>query len=185
MNLPFVSARLSALPARLLQNIVSEHSAQFRGNAQHDALEFLLWLLDRMHEDLGAVSPAQHPRVPEEVGGPCQGGHTPWLWGDAHAGPGPGEAEMCWEGPGWNCPPYWYGMGMRVMWFGPCGRGEAVGIWVLRGWVGWLGAGRARGCRQELVCLAEHPSSAGHPSSWGCLAGRRSTPRASPPPAKL
>ncbi|KAK2515505.1 hypothetical protein Q9233_014018 [Columba guinea] len=35
------------------KNIVSEHSAQFRGNAQHDALEFLLWLLDRMHEDLG------------------------------------------------------------------------------------------------------------------------------------
>ncbi|XP_071672674.1 ubiquitin carboxyl-terminal hydrolase 43 isoform X3 [Patagioenas fasciata] len=62
------SARLSALPARLLQNIVSKHSAQFRGNAQHDALEFLLWLLDRMHEDLGAASPAQHPCVPEEAG---------------------------------------------------------------------------------------------------------------------
>ncbi|XP_065708294.1 ubiquitin carboxyl-terminal hydrolase 43 isoform X4 [Patagioenas fasciata] len=50
------------------KNIVSKHSAQFRGNAQHDALEFLLWLLDRMHEDLGAASPAQHPRVPEEAG---------------------------------------------------------------------------------------------------------------------
>ncbi|KFP05433.1 Ubiquitin carboxyl-terminal hydrolase 43, partial [Calypte anna] len=36
-----------------LQNIVSKHSSQFRGNSQHDALEFLLWLLDRMHEDLG------------------------------------------------------------------------------------------------------------------------------------
>ncbi|KAM9222135.1 ubiquitin carboxyl-terminal hydrolase 43 [Leptosomus discolor] len=48
------------------KNIVSKHSAQFRGNAQHDALEFLLWLLDRMHEDLGATSPAQQTHVPEE-----------------------------------------------------------------------------------------------------------------------
>ncbi|KAF1507262.1 Ubiquitin carboxyl-terminal hydrolase 43, partial [Eudyptula minor] len=62
-----------------LQNIVSKHSSQFRGNAQHDALEFLLWLLDRMHEDLGAASPAQQTRVPEEVGGPCWGGRMSWL----------------------------------------------------------------------------------------------------------
>ncbi|NWH52575.1 UBP43 hydrolase, partial [Fregata magnificens] len=66
--------RLSALPARLLQNIVSKHSSQFRGNAQHDALEFLLWLLDRMHEDLGAASPAQQTRVPEEPGEDGSGG---------------------------------------------------------------------------------------------------------------
>ncbi|XP_068025779.1 ubiquitin carboxyl-terminal hydrolase 43 isoform X1 [Melanerpes formicivorus] len=49
------------------KNIVSKHSAQFRGNAQHDALEFLLWLLDRMHEDLGTASPAQHPRGPDQA----------------------------------------------------------------------------------------------------------------------
>uniref|UniRef100_A0A8C5TIN2 Ubiquitin carboxyl-terminal hydrolase n=1 Tax=Malurus cyaneus samueli TaxID=2593467 RepID=A0A8C5TIN2_9PASS len=52
----------SARPARVPQNIVSKHSSQFRGNAQHDALEFLLWLLDRMHEDLGAASPAPQSR---------------------------------------------------------------------------------------------------------------------------
>lgn len=34
------------------QNAVSKYGAQFRGNSQHDALEFLLWLLDRVHEDL-------------------------------------------------------------------------------------------------------------------------------------
>ncbi|XP_050175589.1 ubiquitin carboxyl-terminal hydrolase 43 [Myiozetetes cayanensis] len=50
------------------KNIVSKHSSQFRGNAQHDALEFLLWLLDRMHEDLGAASPAQQTRSPQEPG---------------------------------------------------------------------------------------------------------------------
>ncbi|NXI62332.1 UBP43 hydrolase, partial [Anseranas semipalmata] len=45
------------------KSIVSKHGAQFRGNAQHDALEFLLWLLDRMHEDLGTASPAQGARA--------------------------------------------------------------------------------------------------------------------------
>ncbi|XP_042658242.1 ubiquitin carboxyl-terminal hydrolase 43 [Tyto alba] len=56
------------------KNIVSKHSSQFRGNAQHDALEFLLWLLDRMHEDLGAASPAQQARVPQEPGEEGNGG---------------------------------------------------------------------------------------------------------------
>ncbi|NXB38046.1 UBP43 hydrolase, partial [Eulacestoma nigropectus] len=66
------------------QNIVSKHSSQFRGNAQHDALEFLLWLLDRMHEDLGAASPAQQSRGPPQVGGPAGG----WPRGDAAPVPG-------------------------------------------------------------------------------------------------
>lgn len=34
-----------------LQSIVAKYGSQFRGNSQHDALEFLLWLLDRVHED--------------------------------------------------------------------------------------------------------------------------------------
>ncbi|XP_052544226.1 ubiquitin carboxyl-terminal hydrolase 43 [Tympanuchus pallidicinctus] len=55
------------------QSIVAKHGAQFRGNAQHDALEFLLWLLDRMHEDLGSASPAPghraaHQRSVEQSG---------------------------------------------------------------------------------------------------------------------
>lgn len=29
---------------------------QFKGNAQHDAQEFLLWLLDRVHEDINTNS---------------------------------------------------------------------------------------------------------------------------------
>ncbi|KAI3352362.1 hypothetical protein L3Q82_005328 [Scortum barcoo] len=33
------------------KSIVAKYGSQFRGNSQHDALEFLLWLLDRVHED--------------------------------------------------------------------------------------------------------------------------------------
>lgn len=33
------------------QSTVAKYASQFRGNSQHDALEFLLWLLDRVHED--------------------------------------------------------------------------------------------------------------------------------------
>ncbi|XP_026717061.1 ubiquitin carboxyl-terminal hydrolase 43 [Athene cunicularia] len=69
--------REPAAPAAELKNIVSKHSSQFRGNAQHDALEFLLWLLDRMHEDLGAASPAQQTRVPEEPGEDGSGSPPP------------------------------------------------------------------------------------------------------------
>ncbi|KAM8819480.1 ubiquitin carboxyl-terminal hydrolase 43 isoform 2-T2 [Rhynchonycteris naso] len=39
------------------KNAVSKYGAQFQGNSQHDALEFLLWLLDRVHEDLESSSP--------------------------------------------------------------------------------------------------------------------------------
>ncbi|NXK13064.1 UBP43 hydrolase, partial [Herpetotheres cachinnans] len=86
------------------KNIVSKHSSQFRGNAQHDALEFLLWLLDRMHEDLGAASPAQQTRVPEEVGGSCRGGHRPWLREGVCARSGTEGAVMSWEGSSLTCP---------------------------------------------------------------------------------
>lgn len=38
------------------QNAVSKNAMQFKGNAQHDAQEFLLWLLDRVHEDINTVN---------------------------------------------------------------------------------------------------------------------------------
>ncbi|XP_053310102.1 ubiquitin carboxyl-terminal hydrolase 43 isoform X2 [Spea bombifrons] len=44
------------------KNVVSKHGSQFRGNSQQDALEFLLWLLDRVHEDLN--SPSGHKAKP-------------------------------------------------------------------------------------------------------------------------
>lgn len=45
------------------QSIVSKNALQYRGSAQHDAQEFLLWLLDRVHEDL-------HQAAAQGQGGP-------------------------------------------------------------------------------------------------------------------
>lgn len=36
--------------------IVGQHGLQYRGYAQHDAQEFLLWLLDKVHEDLNRAT---------------------------------------------------------------------------------------------------------------------------------
>ncbi|XP_039979657.1 ubiquitin carboxyl-terminal hydrolase 43 isoform X2 [Xiphias gladius] len=38
------------------KTVVSNYGSQFRGNSQHDALEFLLWLLDCVHEDVNLAS---------------------------------------------------------------------------------------------------------------------------------
>lgn len=45
------------------QNAVSKNATQFKGNAQHDAQEFLLWLLDRVHEDINTVNPNSRPPI--------------------------------------------------------------------------------------------------------------------------
>uniref|UniRef100_A0A8K9WRW7 ubiquitinyl hydrolase 1 n=1 Tax=Oncorhynchus mykiss TaxID=8022 RepID=A0A8K9WRW7_ONCMY len=54
------------------KSIVSKYGSQFRGNSQHDALEFLLWLLDRVHEDGplggGEESPVSGPAAAQQPG---------------------------------------------------------------------------------------------------------------------
>lgn len=162
---PLISAR----PARALQNIVSKHSSQFRGNAQHDALEFLLWLLDRMHEDLGAASPAQQSRGPTQVGGWHRGVTArPGSGGGVRGRSGartPGCAARHWGGAG----PAPAGMGM--LWFGGWVKGwwEPSAAGLGRAW----GAGRAGGV--------------GIPALGGILAlgeEEMQPPRPSLPPAK-
>ncbi|CAL8273472.1 unnamed protein product [Lota lota] len=49
--------------SREFKNAVSKSALQYRGNSQHDAQEFLLWLLDRVHEDLNAVHPDSGPSI--------------------------------------------------------------------------------------------------------------------------
>ncbi|XP_015230635.1 PREDICTED: ubiquitin carboxyl-terminal hydrolase 31-like [Cyprinodon variegatus] len=57
--------------SRDFKNVVSKSALQFKGNSQHDAQEFLLWLLDRVHEDLNQIvhpdsRPPRKPPVEEE-----------------------------------------------------------------------------------------------------------------------
>ncbi|XP_028286541.1 ubiquitin carboxyl-terminal hydrolase 31-like [Parambassis ranga] len=57
--------------SRDFKNVVSKSALQFRGTSQHDAQEFLLWLLDRVHEDLNQIvhpdiRPPRKPPVEEE-----------------------------------------------------------------------------------------------------------------------
>ncbi|XP_045889183.1 ubiquitin carboxyl-terminal hydrolase 31 isoform X2 [Micropterus dolomieu] len=49
--------------SRDFKNAVSKNATQFKGNAQHDAQEFLLWLLDRVHEDINTVNPNCRPAI--------------------------------------------------------------------------------------------------------------------------
>ncbi|CAG5907665.1 unnamed protein product [Menidia menidia] len=58
--------------SRDFKNVVSRSALQFKGNSQHDAQEFLLWLLDRVHEDLNQIihpesRPPRKPPVEEEA----------------------------------------------------------------------------------------------------------------------
>uniref|UniRef100_F7FRR5 Ubiquitin carboxyl-terminal hydrolase n=1 Tax=Ornithorhynchus anatinus TaxID=9258 RepID=F7FRR5_ORNAN len=49
------------------KSVVTKNAIQFRGSYQHDAQEFLLWLLDRVHEDLSeSGKPIRRP--PPEPG---------------------------------------------------------------------------------------------------------------------
>jgi ubiquitin carboxyl-terminal hydrolase 31 len=59
--------------------VVDKYGSQYRGNNQHDAQEFLVWLLDKVHEDLNTatkkkykiikVSPASSLWISNQSGG--------------------------------------------------------------------------------------------------------------------
>ncbi|KAJ4932758.1 hypothetical protein JOQ06_011173, partial [Pogonophryne albipinna] len=53
-NLNYLTETIATF--KRLETIVSKYGSQFRGNSQHDALEFLLWLLDRVHEDVNLAA---------------------------------------------------------------------------------------------------------------------------------
>uniref|UniRef100_A0A8C6SS63 ubiquitinyl hydrolase 1 n=1 Tax=Neogobius melanostomus TaxID=47308 RepID=A0A8C6SS63_9GOBI len=60
--------------SRDFKNVVSKSALQFRGNSQHDAQEFLLWLLDRVHEDLNNIV---HPDIQPPVKPPVEEQRAP------------------------------------------------------------------------------------------------------------
>lgn len=46
---------------------VERHGAQYKGTQQHDALEFLQWLLDKVHEDLNMASKRKYKSIKVSV----------------------------------------------------------------------------------------------------------------------
>lgn len=162
---------LSALLACLLQNIVSKHSAQFRGNAQHDALEFLLWLLDRMHEDLGAASLAPQSRVSEEVGDPAKGFSHPGMERWSMPGLGPGKLGCPGRERAGGVPltPEWDGDAGDVVWLVPKMPG------------GWQDAGAA-GLGGMVVVLGERGARPADNAVWMCTLVLGVAPSGGDPP---
>ncbi|XP_029431895.1 ubiquitin carboxyl-terminal hydrolase 31 isoform X2 [Rhinatrema bivittatum] len=66
--------------SREFKTVVSKNALQYRGSSQHDAQEFLLWLLDRVHEDLNnAAKPNGRPSVkpPGDDDFPPEGAPSP------------------------------------------------------------------------------------------------------------
>nr|CAD7428001.1 unnamed protein product [Timema monikensis] len=43
--------------------VVDKYGSQYRGNNQHDAQEFLLWLLDKVHEDLNTATKKKYKMI--------------------------------------------------------------------------------------------------------------------------
>ncbi|GBP90841.1 Ubiquitin carboxyl-terminal hydrolase 31 [Eumeta japonica] len=49
---------------------VERHGTQYRGNSQHDAQEFLFWLLDKVHEDLNTATKKKYKTIKNTCGKP-------------------------------------------------------------------------------------------------------------------
>lgn len=45
------------------KQVVERHGPQYKGTQQHDALEFLQWLLDKVHEDLNMASKRKYKSI--------------------------------------------------------------------------------------------------------------------------
>lgn len=50
--------------------VVERYGAQFRSSTQHDAQEFLFWLLDKVHEDLNTASKRKYKSLKNTFGRP-------------------------------------------------------------------------------------------------------------------
>ncbi|XP_014219566.1 ubiquitin carboxyl-terminal hydrolase 31-like [Copidosoma floridanum] len=52
------------------KSVVDKYGSQYRGNLQHDAQEFLLWLLDKVHEELNQATNKKYKLIKNSFGRP-------------------------------------------------------------------------------------------------------------------
>lgn len=52
------------------KEVVERYGSQFRSSTQHDAQEFLLWLLDKVHEDLNTATKRRYKTIKNNYGRP-------------------------------------------------------------------------------------------------------------------
>ncbi|KAJ8728129.1 hypothetical protein PYW08_016514 [Mythimna loreyi] len=52
------------------KSAVERHGTQYKGNSQHDAQEFLFWLLDKVHEDLNTATKKKYKTIKNTCGKP-------------------------------------------------------------------------------------------------------------------
>ncbi|XP_013169466.1 PREDICTED: ubiquitin carboxyl-terminal hydrolase 31 [Papilio xuthus] len=57
------SCRYSPDMSIAFKGAVERHGSQYRGNSQHDAQEFLFWLLDKVHEDLNTATKKKYKTI--------------------------------------------------------------------------------------------------------------------------
>ena len=57
------SNQYSAQISSEFKAVVGKHGVQYRGCSQHDAQEFLLWLLDKVHEDLNRATKRKYKAI--------------------------------------------------------------------------------------------------------------------------
>jgi ubiquitin carboxyl-terminal hydrolase 31 len=50
------------------KEVVERYGAQFRSSTQHDAQEFLFWLLDKVHEDLNTATKRKYKNIKNNYG---------------------------------------------------------------------------------------------------------------------
>lgn len=86
-------------PYPCIQAIVASKASQFTGYAQHDAQEFMAFLLDGLHEDLNRIQNKPYTETvdsdgrPDEVSFGSRGGHvsftsqSPGLLSRHHSAP--------------------------------------------------------------------------------------------------
>ena len=96
------------IPYLFIQAIVASKASQFTGYAQHDAQEFMAFLLDGLHEDLNRIQNKPYTETvdsdgrPDEVRGGGSGDHVsctsqpPVALGPHHSAPQV-VAEEAWQ----------------------------------------------------------------------------------------